>query len=112
VAPKLEKFIVPPPAGTVALALPSDAPPEPTSVTESVAPAQALGTEGIDTCVTFPELSTVRVALSDETPHELTEALPEDRGLEASASVAAAPQAASVAAAAKAVPSAFDRSFI
>ncbi len=111
-APKPERSTVPPPAGTVALALPSNVPPEPTSDTASVAPAHALGTAGTETCVTFPELSTVRVALSDETPHELTEVLPEERGLEASASVAAAPHAASVAAAARAEPSAFARSFI
>src|SRR5579884_2872778 len=112
VAPKLENVSVPPPAGTGALAAPSEAPPEPTSVSESVAPAQALGTDGIETCVTFPALSTLRVALSEETPHEPTAALPAARGFEARASVAAAPHAAHAAASIRVLPSAFARSFI
>src|SRR5207237_9004514 len=64
------------------------------------------------TCVTFPELSTFRVAVSDEAPHEETEAFPAESFCEPRARVAAAPQAANVAATASAVPSAFARSFI
>jgi hypothetical protein len=64
------------------------------------------------TCVTFPALSTFRVALSDATPHEVTEAFPAERRFELNAREAADAQAANVAATASAVPKIFARSFI
>jgi hypothetical protein len=62
--------------------------------------------------VTFPALSTFRVALSDATPQEVTEAFPAERRVEVNAREAAAPVAANVAATASAVPRIFARSFI
>jgi hypothetical protein len=112
VAPKLENVIVPPPAGTAALALPSEALAVPRSVTVSVSPAQDAGTEGMLTCVTFPALFTLRVALREATPQEATEAFPAERAFDPSAKEAAAPQAANVTATARAVPRIFARSFI
>jgi hypothetical protein len=64
------------------------------------------------TCVTFPALSTFRVALSDATPQEVTEAFPAERRFEVNAKEAAAPVAANVAATARAVPKIFARSVI
>src|SRR5258708_31496919 len=112
VARKLENDIGPPAPGTTALALPSAVLPAPTSVTESVSPAQAAGTDETSSCVTFPALSTLRVALSDATPQEVTEAFPAERRFERNARQAAAPVAANVAATARAVPKLFARSFI
>jgi hypothetical protein len=57
-------------------------------------------------------LSTSRVALSDATPHEATEAFPAERRFEVNAREAAEAQAANVAAIARAVPKIFARSFI
>ena len=81
-------------------------------MTESVSPEHAAGIPLTFTCVTFPELSTVRVALSDETPQEVTAAFPAERAFEPRARLAAAPQAANVAATASAVPRIFARSFM
>src|SRR5581483_11121999 len=112
VAPKLVNTSVPPPAGTVAFALPSAAPPGPTRVSDSVAPAQALGIEGTSTSVTVPALLALRVAEREETPQLETAAFPAESLFEPRASVAAAPHAATVAESARARPRMCAASFI
>src|SRR6476661_8168577 len=110
--PKPVKVIDPPPAGTTALLEPSDVPVPLASVTLSVSPAHAAGTPVTTNWVKLPLLSTLRVALSDATPHDVTEALPAESACEPRARLAAAPQAANVAATASARPRIFARRFI
>jgi hypothetical protein len=96
----------------VAVPLPSEAFAELTSATESVSPEHAVGIPPTFTCVTFPELLTFRVAVSEETPHDVTAAFPADRLVEPIARVAAAAHAANVAATVTANPSVLERVFM
>jgi hypothetical protein len=82
----------------VALPPPSAAFEAPVSVTESVSPVHAVGRPPTFTCVTFPELSTLRVAVTEERPQEETVWLPADNFAELMARVAAAAHVANVAA--------------
>ncbi len=114
VAPKLvivAEHVVPQ-LPTAAEPLPSAAFAELTSVTESVSPEHAVGIPPTFTCVTFPELSTFRVALSEDTPHDVTAAFPAERLVEPRARVAAAAHAANVAATVTANPSVLERVFM
>src|SRR4051794_1610123 len=92
--------------------LPSETLAAPTNVIWIVSPAHAAGRLATSTRVTFPELSTLRVAVSDEMPHEETVALPAARLDEASASVAAAAHPANAAATTKAKPMVLVRNLI
>jgi hypothetical protein len=97
---------------TTAEPLPREAFAELTSVTESVSPEHAVGIPLAFTCVTFPELSTFRVALSEDAPHDVTVALPADSFVEPSVRVAAAAHAANVAATVTANPSVLESVFM
>jgi hypothetical protein len=96
---------------TVPEPLPRAAFPEPTRVTESVSPEHAVGIPATFTCVTFPLLSTLRVAEREDV-HAVTLALPAEREVEPIASVAAAAHAVNVAATASANPTVLERCFI
>ena len=95
---------------TVPEPVPSAAFAEPTSVTESVSPEHAVGIPATFTCVTFPLLSTLRVAAREEV-HFATPAFPAERLVEPTARVAAAAQAVNTAAAVSPNASALERCF-
>src|SRR3954452_13078335 len=84
----------------------------PTSVTESVSPAHAAAIPLTFTCVTFPALSTSRVAVSDVMPHEVTAALPAEGLVDPRARVAAAANAVKTAVTRSAKPSVLERAFM
>src|SRR6478752_887782 len=89
----------------IALAEPSEAPVESARVSDSVSPVQAAGKPETTTDVMLPPLSTERTALSALTPQEVTAAFPAESFFEPSPRLVAAPQAADIAATARANPS-------